>query len=196
MFCHARASCPVNRYGAVYLSRHLGVRFDTPDSEGRLPPLYWAERAKDDTLFPFAEQILNIDVGKSGALPDVKDEFYVRPIWRAIEANNPAAAKGLSLCSGGGVNQPRPRDFCGYTPLMIQAVKVDHALNGKGAIPFQRALKTAWALARSPNVRWDACDWEGHTLADLPMDPRLRKFLDRARSNPWPSTLVQRLSAV
>lgn len=181
---------------AVYLSRHLGVRFDLPDSEGRLPALYWAEHARDDALFSFAEQYLNIDVGQGGKLPDVRGEFYVRPIWRAIETNNAVAAKGLALCSTAGVNMPRPRDFCGYTPLMIQAVKVDHALQGTAEIPLKPAIKTAWALARSPNIRWDICDWEGHTLSDLPLDRRLRTFLDRARSNPWPSTSIRRLAAV
>lgn len=170
---------------AHFLANHLGCNFKLADSEGRLPQLYWAEHASDDMIFPYGEQVLGLDMSRGGKL--LQGDDYVTPMWRAIEANNMAAAKGLSVCVSAQVNAPRPNDWGRYTPLMIQSVKVDHIRHGRSREPLRPALRTLWAIARGPNVDWGAKDFEGHAVTDIGLEPRTRRLLDIARRHPWPS---------
>ncbi|MBU6234551.1 MAG: hypothetical protein KGQ41_01790 [Alphaproteobacteria bacterium] len=172
---------------AHFLARNVGVRFNVPDSEGRLPQLYWARYAKDYMLFPYGEQMLAMDMSQGGIMQDEAHEPFVQPIWRAIEGESETAAHGLGLCAGAAINRPRPRDWGRFTPLMIQAVKTDLALANRDGKRLRAAYRTATALARSPNIAWDAQDYEGYTVNDIPLDARIRQLIAEARANPWPS---------
>lgn len=163
------------------LKTEFGARFDIPDSEGRLPQLYWARHARDPYIFLYGEKHLNLNMGDGGNVVDVAHEKHQAPIWEAIDAQNPAATGGLGRCATSNINTPRRGDWEHYTPLMIQAVQTSFTLESPQNVTPFRALKTTWQLAASPNLDWSRRDRDRQTVMDLPLHSTVSRLLTRAR---------------
>lgn len=165
------------------LKTELNARFDVPDSEGKLPQSYWARHARDPYLFIYGEKHLHMNMGESGGVAGIRYETHETPIWEAVDAQNPAATGGLGRCASANINTPRRRDFCGFTPLMIQAVQASTTLdNPQSAAPL-RTIKTTWHLAASPHIDWARRDRDNQTVMDLPLHTTVSRLLRRVRSH-------------
>ncbi|MCA8928358.1 MAG: hypothetical protein H6865_00550 [Rhodospirillales bacterium] len=168
---------------AMLLGR-MGARFDMPDSEGRLPQHYWARHARDAALFAYGEIHLGMDMRRGAMHARIPHDT---PIWTALEAHNPHAAKGLALCRHAGVNEPRMDDPCRTPPLMVLAAGLSERLIHAGRVRrgILRGLWTVCAFARGPEIDWDQRDSMRHALADLALAPEVAQLLVHARARPY-----------